>query len=183
MSALTKKGHARLEKISFDPYNESAVFQNAIERYKERTGHYPERVFVDQIYRTRANRDYCKFHGIRMSGSKLGRPANDSKASKIERKDNADRIEVERFFSLEKRCNGAGLIVTKLDNTTFVSIGLSFFVTNLFSIPIPNFLFSFFRKIPHFRKYVSLFNLQTNLISLQQHTSYESESNPLMSRH
>lgn len=95
--SVDEKGHARLEKISYDSYNESTVFQNAIERYKERTGHYPERVLVDQIYKTRANRDYCKLHGIRISGPKLGRPANNDKVSKTEQKDNSDRIEVERF--------------------------------------------------------------------------------------
>ena len=39
-----------------------------IERYKERTGQYPERVLVDKIYRTRENLKYCKQHNIRLSG-------------------------------------------------------------------------------------------------------------------
>ncbi|MBP3296659.1 MAG: transposase [Lachnospiraceae bacterium] len=29
-------------------------------------------MLVDQIYRTRSNRAYCKEHGIEMSGPKLG---------------------------------------------------------------------------------------------------------------
>ena len=65
--SIDEKGHARLEKIQFDPYNESSVFQKAVEAYYQRTGHYPARALVDQIYRTRKNRDYCKEHGIRMS--------------------------------------------------------------------------------------------------------------------
>ena len=32
-------------------------------------------VLTDQIYRTRENRSYCKEHGIRLSGPKLGRPS------------------------------------------------------------------------------------------------------------
>ncbi|MCR5234706.1 MAG: transposase [Lachnospiraceae bacterium] len=39
--------------------------------------------------------------------------------------DNIDRIEVERGFSLAKRCYGLGSIRTKLDTTTRSSIALS----------------------------------------------------------
>ena len=69
------EGYGRIEKISFDPYNEGASLQAVAERYKERTGHYPERILADQIYRTRENRKYCKERGIRLSGPKLGRPS------------------------------------------------------------------------------------------------------------
>lgn len=136
--SIDEKGHARLEKLQFEPYNESSVLQDAVERYKERTGHYPVRVLVDQIYRTRANRAYCKEHGIRISGPRLGRPAADHKSDRDEYKDNTDRIEVERFFSKEKRCNGAGLIMTKLAETMLASIALSLYVTNLFAITTGN---------------------------------------------
>lgn len=71
--SLDSSGYARIEVISFEAYNASGRLEEAVGRYKERTGHYPERVLVDQIYRTRENRAYCKLHGIRMSGPKLGR--------------------------------------------------------------------------------------------------------------
>ena len=73
--SLDTEGYGRIEKISFDPYNEGASLQAAVERFRERTGHYPERVLADQIYRTRENRKYCKEHGIRLSRPKLGRPS------------------------------------------------------------------------------------------------------------
>ena len=143
--SVDEKGHVRLEKVSFTPYNECTIFVDAIERYYKRTGHYPERVLVDQIYRTRENRKYCKDHGIRMSGPKLGRPkANEPKQTKQEYQDNVDRIEVERFFSVDKRCSGAGLIMTKLEETSLCSIALSVFVTNLFAIPIAPYFLLFF---------------------------------------
>ncbi len=132
--SIDEKGHARLEKISFDPYNESTVFMDAMERYKARTGHYPKRVLVDQIYRTRENRSFCRENHITMSGPRLGRPAKNRKSTREEYQDNTDRIEVERFFSKEKRCNGAGLIMTKLEETTLSSIALSVLVTNLFAV-------------------------------------------------
>ena len=142
--SIDEKGHARLEKLSFDAYNEGGFLQESIERYKERTGHYPARVLADQIYRTRANRAYCKEHNIVMSGPRLGRPAKDTKLTKQESQDNTDRIEVERFFSFEKRCCGAGLIMTRLEETTKHSIALSVLVANMFHIPLgPVFLLSF----------------------------------------
>lgn len=134
--SIDGKGHARLEKLSFDAYNESTVFIDAMERYKERTGHYPKRALVDQIYRTRDNRRFCRENHITMSGPKLGRPSKDKKGSREEYQDNIDRIEVERFFSTEKRCNGAGLIMTKLAETTLSSIALSVLVTNLFAVDL-----------------------------------------------
>lgn len=134
--SIDEKGHARLEKLSFDAYNESTVFIDAMERYKDRMGHYPKRVLVDQIYRTRENRRFCKGNHIMMSGPKLGRPPKDKKSSREEYQDNIDRIEVERFFSIGKRCNGAGLIMTKLEETTLSSIALSVLVTNLFAVDL-----------------------------------------------
>ncbi len=135
--SIDDSGLGRIEKISYDAYNESTVLKEAAERFRERTGHYPERILVDQIYRTRENRKYCKMHGIRLSGPKLGRPSLEkqpAKEKKQEYQDNTDRIEVERAFSLSKRCYGMGLIRTKLYDTTLTSITLSVFVTNLFKI-------------------------------------------------
>ena len=135
--SVDDNGFGRIEKISYDAYNESTVLVETVERFKERTGHYPERLLADQIYRTRDNRNFCKTHGIRLSGPKLGRPSlakQSVKEKKQEYQDNTDRIEVERSFSLSKRCYGMDLIRTKLYDTTLTSIALSVFVTNLFKI-------------------------------------------------
>lgn len=48
--SVDQTGMCRIEKLSFDAYNESAVLETAVEKYKKRTGHYPERVLTDQIY-------------------------------------------------------------------------------------------------------------------------------------
>ena len=135
--SIDDSGLGRIEKISYDAYNESTVLVEAVERFRERTGYYPERLLADQIYRTRDNRNFCKLHGIRLSGPKLGRPSltkQSAKEKKQEYQDNTDRIEVERSFSLSKRCYGMDLIRTKLYDTTLTSIALSVFVTNLFKI-------------------------------------------------
>lgn len=91
--SLDENGFGRIERISYEAYNESAVLIEAIERFRERTGHYPERVLADQIYRTRENRSFCKEHGIRLSGPKLGRPSltkQSAKEKKQEYQDNTD---------------------------------------------------------------------------------------------
>ena len=125
-------GMARIEKQSFDAYNESDVLIGAIENYYTRTGHYPERVLADKIYRNRKNLKYCKAQGIRLSGPALGRPKKDpAENRKIIYKDAVDRTEIERSFSLAKRCYGLGLIRTKLDTTTRSSICLSIIAMNV----------------------------------------------------
>ena len=122
---------ARVEKLSFDAYNESEVLKTAVENYKQRTGHYPARVFVDQIYRNRENLNFCKRLNIRISGKRLGRPKQQETDKKTEYKDNTDRIEVECRFSLAKRKFGLGLLYTKLKNTTEASILLSVIAMNI----------------------------------------------------
>ena len=130
--SIDESGFARLERLSFDAYNEADVLVAVIERYHARTGHYPERVLVDQIYRNRKNRSFCKEHGIRISGPALGRPKRESyDERKRAYTDSVDRIEVERGFSLAKRCYGMGLIRTKLDTTTRASIALSIIAMNI----------------------------------------------------
>ena len=99
-------------------------------------GEYPERVLVDQIYRTKANIAFCNTNGIRISGPKLGRPTKDDAKLRKERKvaavDNTDRIEVERYFSTAKRRNGMGVIKRKREDTSLSTIAMSILVTNIF---------------------------------------------------
>lgn len=132
--SVDETGMCRIEKLSFDAYNENAVLKTAIENYKKRTGHYPERVLVDQIYRNRENIAFCNSHSIRISGKRLGRPKKDTD-TKAEKKnayqDNTDRIEVERKFSLAKRKFGLGLLLTKREDTTKASIVLSVIAMNI----------------------------------------------------
>jgi len=56
--------------------------QTQIEQYKERTGHYPESVHADKIYRTRENLKFCKESTIRITGPKLGRPYKETEENK-----------------------------------------------------------------------------------------------------
>ena len=145
--SVDETGMCRIEKLSFDAYNENSVLQTAVENYKNRTGHYPERVLADQIYRSRENITFCNGFGIRLSGKRLGRPKknSDSKAEKkLTYQDNTDRIEVERKFSLAKRKFGLDLLVTKREDTTKASIVLSVIAMNLDSLSAALLRFVFF---------------------------------------
>jgi len=125
-------GFTRLEKQSFDAYNESTTLKAVIERYRERTGKYPERVLADKIYRNRDNLAFCKERKIRLSGPALGRPKkNDKPDRKQDYKDICERVEVERKFSLAKLKCGLGKIYTRLAETTESVIALSILVVNL----------------------------------------------------
>jgi len=134
-------GYARIEKISFDAYNESECLIVAVERYKERMGVYPERVLADKIYRNRTNLSYCKQLGIRLSGPSLGRPKKDQKVDKKQEYiDNCNRVEVERGFSLAKRKYGLRLIRTRLEETSLCVIALSILTMNLSKVSLRIFL-------------------------------------------
>lgn len=144
-----ENGFARIEKLSFDAYNESDVLISAAEQYFRRNGHYPERILADKIYRNRENLIFCKLHGIRLSGPALGRPKKEPSVDrKTEYMDAVDQIKVERAFSLAKRSFGLGLITTRLEITIRSSIVLSVIdmnVDRLTRLSFMRFLLSIFQ--------------------------------------
>ncbi len=140
-------GYDVIEQISWDNFNESTMLQKQIERYKERMGCYPEAVLADKIYRTRANRDYCKQHNIRLSGPKLGRPSTNRKEEKkIESRDSAARNAIEGCFGVGKRKYALGRIMMKLAQTSESSIALVILIMNLEKI-VRIILLTFLRRL------------------------------------
>ena len=123
-------GWTRLEYFSFDAYNEAGNLKDMIEHYRARTGRYPQRVLADKIYRNRENLSYCASHGIRLSGPALGRPKKEDVRDKKQNYQ-ADRVEVERQFSLAKRKCGLGMIMTRLKDTTCHCLAMSVLLLNL----------------------------------------------------
>ena len=123
------------------------------ERFREREGHYPSRILADKIYRNRENLSYCKAQGIRLSGPALGRPRKDEARDKAQDyRDECERVEVERKFSLAKRKCGMGLVTAKLRQTAAHVIAMSILVLNLRRIPralwrLLSFLLAFFASL------------------------------------
>ncbi len=133
ISASSCDGYIFLDRISWDNFNESGDLIAQVEAFKEFTGHYPESVHVDQIYRTLSNRAWCKERGIRMSGPPLGRrPAHVSKATKKQaQEDEKARQAIEGKFGQAKRRFNLDRVMAKLDNTSQTTIAIAFLVMNL----------------------------------------------------
>jgi transposase, IS5 family len=138
-------GKVFLERLSWDNFNESVDFRQQVETYRSRFGQYPESVHVDQIYRTKANRAYCKERGIRISGSPLGRPKKDEQVQAALRKQTLEdvgvRNQIEGKFGQGKRRFSLGLIKFKLAKTAETSIAITFLVMNLEHLLRPFFVF------------------------------------------
>ncbi|VXD17582.1 transposase (fragment) [Planktothrix paucivesiculata PCC 9631] len=133
LSASCLDEYVFLDRISWDNFNESCDLKAQIEAFKEYTGHYPESVHVDKIYRTRDNRAWCKEKGIRMSGPPLGRPpVNISKATKKQAsEDEKIRNSIEGKFGQGKRRFSLNRIMNKLAHTSETAIAITFLVMNL----------------------------------------------------
>lgn len=128
-------GYTFLDRFSWNNYNESEDLIEQIEKYYTRFGYYPESVHVDQIYRNRKNREYCKEKGIRMSGPPLGRPKKNKDElqadKKLQQEDEGIRNAVEGRFGVGKRRYGLNRIYEKLPETSESTTHLIFFIMNL----------------------------------------------------
>jgi len=82
VSLSVENGFVMLHASRFENFNESGDLIEQIREYLRRKGHSPASVHADQIYRTRKNREFCKRHGIRLSGPPLGRPPKDEVCKK-----------------------------------------------------------------------------------------------------
>jgi hypothetical protein len=133
LSVSCVDGHAFLDHLSWNNFNESGDLQYQVELFKSRFGHYPEAVYVDQIYRTRNNRAYCRNLGIRITAPPLGRPVPDDLAA-IRKQTLADakiRNQIEGKFGQAKRRFSLNRVMTKLANTSETAIAITFLVMNL----------------------------------------------------
>jgi transposase, IS5 family len=121
-------GFARIEHLNWEAFNEGTLLKDHLLAYKEKYGYFPASVEVDQIYRNRENRKFCKKENIRMSGPSLGRPPKDGKKEK----DNSGlRNPIEGKFGEGKRRYGLGRIMAHLALTSESTIGIIILVMNL----------------------------------------------------
>lgn len=95
-------------------------------------GYYPASVHADQIYRTRANRDYCRQRGIRLGGKPLGRPVVQEQAEVRQQavEDARIRNQIEGKFGQGKRRFSLARVMAKLATTAQTTIAITFLVMN-----------------------------------------------------
>jgi len=135
LSVSLDQGLARLDKISWDAYNESGDLKDQVETYRRIHGYYPELVQVDKIYATRENRRWLKERGIRITASPLGRPVKRSAESYYQRrkrrKEAVERNAIEGKFGQGKNGYELNRIRARLRKTSESWISCIFFVMNL----------------------------------------------------
>jgi hypothetical protein len=125
-------GYVTNETLSWDAYNESSDLITQATAYKALYGYYPELIQVDKIYGTNQNRKWCKEHGIRMTVSQKGRPKEKTAAQKRkERKEYAERNQIEGKIGNAKQALSLNQIKAKLRETSESWIGITLFVLNL----------------------------------------------------
>ena len=146
ISISVVNGMTYLDTLSFNNYAESKFLEQSVMAYKERFGSLPETILVDQIYRNRDNRRFCKLHGIRINGPRLGRPpAESSPAEKLENRiDEGMRNQVEGKFGEAKRRFGLQRLLTRLPETSECLIAVNCIVMNLEHL-LRNFFYPFFK--------------------------------------
>ena len=141
-------GYARVDHFDWDAFNEGQDLQAQVERFRKLTGKNPELVQVDKIYFTRENRRFLKEKEIRHTGDPLGRkPVKEVKSAyqkRKERRESAERNQVEGKFGQGKRGYGLNDIRARLSSTSNSWIGAIIFVMNLIrhmrDIPAPYFV-------------------------------------------
>ena len=128
-------GYARVDRFDWDAFNEGQDLQAQVERFRTLTGKYPALVQVDKIYLTRENRRFLKEKEIRYTGEPLGRkPVKQIKSGyqkRKERRESAERNQVEGKFGQGKRGYGLNDIRARLSTTSNSWIGAIIFVMNL----------------------------------------------------
>ena len=139
ISAGVSGGYTTLHRLSWDAYNECADLPGQGESYRAFHGHWPESVHADKIYHTRANRAWCKEHGIRLSAAPLGRPPVETPENAAELaaaraqlyQDEVDRNAVEGKFGNAKRKGSLARVMAKLVATSVSVVNIAIIVLNL----------------------------------------------------
>ncbi len=130
-----QEGYARIDRFEWDAYNEGCDLPMQVERYKTLNGYYPELVQVDKIYLNRANRAWLKERNIRHTGEPLGRkPAKTVKSYYLRRKERreaAERNQIEGKFGQGKNGYDMNQIRAKLPSTSMSWIAAIIFIMNV----------------------------------------------------
>ena len=107
-----------------------------VEAYRQRQGHYPEKILADPLYGTRENRKFLKDKGIRFAGKPLGCPPKlkdmEKKAERQQRQqDYRECIPVEGKFGQGKNRYDLNYIRARIAKTSEAWIRSIFLVMNL----------------------------------------------------
>lgn len=129
-------GFTFIDEQSFDSFNEGVTLISSAKKYHARFGCWPEAILADTIYRNRENLRFCKEHGIRLSGPRLGRPKADELGADREQayRDSCDRNIVESRNGISKRRYGLNRILSYLSCTAMTEAALVVLAMNALGV-------------------------------------------------
>ncbi|MFH1120126.1 MAG: IS5 family transposase [Bacteroidota bacterium] len=128
-------GFCRVDRLSWNAYNESMDLELQVKNFRKQYGCYPKVLLADKIYLTRNNRNFLKENGIQIYGPPLGRPPKKDPMTAAQRyhyrKKAAERNHVEGKFGQAKRGYGLNKVKARLASTSVSWIQAIIFVMNL----------------------------------------------------
>ena len=127
-------GFTKINRISWEAWNESRDLKKQVEDFRGTFGCYPALLLADRIYLTRENRAFLKQKNIRIVGKPLGRPPKEqlSPCQKRKRqKERNRRNHIEGKFGQGKNGYGLNCIRARRQDTSESWIAAIFFVMNL----------------------------------------------------
>lgn len=128
-------GFARIDRLSWNAFNECTDLKEQVEAYKSIHGYYPALVQADKIYWTRENRKWLDEKNIRYTAVPLGRPTEQSNYQKRKsKKEAARRNHIEGKFGQGKNGYNMNRIRARLKDTSESMIGCIVFVMNVVNL-------------------------------------------------
>lgn len=127
-------GFTRLERLSWNAFNECGDLQSQVEAYKSIHDYYPEVVQADKIYFTKENRKFLEERNIRFTGVPLGRPSKEKESyyqKKKKKKESNRRNQVEGKFGQGKNAYNLNKIRARLKETSESWVCEIFFAMNV----------------------------------------------------
>jgi transposase, IS5 family len=129
---MLRDGYSHLCKLDWDNFHDGAILDQALEKYRQVYGCYPERVLGDRLYGNRENRQLLKEKGIRFVGRALGRrSAQQKQEEKLLIKEMAERNAIEGKIGQGKNGYGLAKIKARLRETSESWISAIYLVMNL----------------------------------------------------
>ncbi|MFH1005009.1 MAG: IS5 family transposase, partial [Bacteroidota bacterium] len=128
-------GFARINRLSWNAFNECGDLSEQVEAYKSIHSYYPALVQADKIYFTRENRKWLDEKNIRYTAVSLGRPMKQSNYQKRKsKKEAARRNHIEGKFGQGKNGYEMNCIRARLKDTSESMIGCIVFIMNVINL-------------------------------------------------
>jgi hypothetical protein len=137
ISMSLDNGFARIDRLSWNAFNECTDLKGQVESYRSINGYYPELLQGDKIYFTRENRKWLDEKGIRYTASKLGRPSEEKESyyqRRKKKKEASERNHIEGKFGQGKNGYELNRIRARLKATSESMIATIVFVMNVINL-------------------------------------------------